>query len=59
MVAHLSTQATPSPSPVQGMGRLRSAYVAFVVAALVIGGVVWAVALRGSDAPVSAHFNCE
>jgi len=36
------------------MGRLRSAYVAFVVAALVIGGVVWAVALRGSDAATQA-----
>ena len=54
MVVHLSTQATPSPTPARGMGRLRSPYVLFVVAALVLGGVVWAAALRGTDAATQA-----
>ncbi|MFN3601570.1 MAG: envelope integrity protein Cei [Dietzia sp.] len=36
------------------MGRLRSPYVLFVVAALVLGGLVWASALRGSDAATQA-----
>jgi hypothetical protein len=36
------------------MARLRSPYVLFVVAALVVGGVVWAGALRGNDAATQA-----
>ncbi|AWH95360.1 hypothetical protein A6048_07480 [Dietzia psychralcaliphila] len=54
MVVHLSAQATPSPTPTRGMGRMRSPYILFVVAALVLGGVVWALALRGSDAATQA-----
>lgn len=54
MVAHLSTQTTPSPTPARGMGRLRAPYVLFVVAAVVLGGLVWAVALRGDDAATQA-----
>ncbi|GAA3519366.1 envelope integrity protein Cei [Dietzia aurantiaca] len=54
MVAHLSTQSTPSPSPARGMGRLRAPYVLFVVAVLVLGGLVWAFALRGNDAATQA-----
>lgn len=54
MVVHLSTQTTPRPTPTRGMGRLRSPYVLFVVAAMVLGGVVWATALGGSDAATRA-----
>lgn len=54
MVAHLSTQTTPSPTPARGMGLLRAPYVLFVVAAVVLGGLVWAVALRGNDAATQA-----
>lgn len=54
MVAHLSTQPTPSPTPARGMGLLRTPYVIFVVAAVVLGGLVWAVALRGDDAATQA-----
>ncbi|MGN0101071.1 envelope integrity protein Cei [Dietzia sp. CH92] len=54
MVLHLSTQATPSPTPARGMARLRSAYVLFVVVVLVLGAVVWAAALRGDDAATQA-----
>lgn len=54
MVSHFSTQPTPSPSPVRGAGRLRTPYVLFIVAALVLGGLVWSFALRGSDAATQA-----
>ena len=54
MVAHLSTQTTPSPTPARGMGFLRAPYVLFVVAVVVLSGIVWAVALRGSDAATQA-----
>ncbi|MBB1034378.1 envelope integrity protein Cei [Dietzia sp. CQ4] len=54
MVVHLSAQATPSPTPTRGMGRLRRPYVLFVVATLVLGGLVWASALMGSDAATQA-----
>lgn len=54
MVAHLSTQPTPSPTPARGMGLIRTPYVLFVVAAVVLGGLVWAVALRGSDVATQA-----
>lgn len=54
MVSHLSTQATPSPTPVRGVGRLRTPYVIFVVAILVLGLLVWAFALRGNDAATQA-----
>ena len=54
MVAHLSTRSTPSPTPARGMGRLRAPYVLFVVAAMVLGGLVWAAALRGDDAATQA-----
>lgn len=54
MVVHLSTQTAPSPAPARGMGRLRSPYVLFVVIALVLGGVVWSLALRGSDVATQA-----
>lgn len=54
MVVHLSTQATPSPTPTRGMGRMASPYIFFVVVALVLGGLVWAFALRGSDAATQA-----
>ncbi|MDV8002717.1 envelope integrity protein Cei [Rhodococcus sp. IEGM 1408] len=36
------------------MGRLRSPYVFFVVIALVLGGLVWTLALRGSDVATEA-----
>ncbi|AVZ39355.1 hypothetical protein CT688_07605 [Dietzia sp. JS16-p6b] len=54
MVVHLSAQATPSPTPARGFGRMRSPYVLFVVAALVLGCLVWVTALRGSDAATQA-----
>lgn len=54
MVVHLSTQTAPSPTPARGMGRLRSPYVLFVVIALVLGGLVWTLALRGSDVATEA-----
>ena len=54
MVAHLSTQSSPSPTPARGMGRLRAPYVLFVVAIVALGGVVWAIALRGDDAATQA-----
>lgn len=54
MVAHLSTQTTPSPTPTRGMGILRSPYVIFVVAAVVLGGIIWAVALKGNDVATKA-----
>ena len=54
MVVHLSTQATPSQTPTRGIHRLRSAYVLFVVVALVLGALVWATALRGNDAATQA-----
>lgn len=54
MVVHLSTQATPSPTPARGLHRLRSAYVLFVVVVLAAGALVWALALRGSDAATQA-----
>lgn len=54
MVVHLSTQTAPSPTPARGMGRLRSPYVLFVVIALVLGGLVWTLALRGSDVATQA-----
>lgn len=54
MVSHLSAHATPSPTPSQGLGRLRTPYVLFVVAALVLGAVVWATALGGSDVATQA-----
>lgn len=54
MVVHLSTQTRPSPTPTRGMGRLRSPYILFVVAALVLGGVVWATALGGDDVATQA-----
>lgn len=54
MVAHLSTQTAPSPPPARGMALLRTPYVLFVVAALVLGGLVWAVAMSGADAATQA-----
>ena len=54
MVAHLSTRTTPSPTPARGMTLLRTPYTVFVVAAVVLGGLVWAVALRGDDAATQA-----
>ena len=54
MVVHLSTQATPSPTPARGLTRLRSLYVLFVVVVLVLGALVWAAALRGDDAATQA-----
>lgn len=54
MVAHLSTQTTPTPTPARGMGRLRAPYVLFVVAAVVLGGLVWALALRSDDSATQA-----
>lgn len=54
MVVHLSAQATPSPTPGRGMGRMLSPYILFVVATLILGGLVWALALRGSDAATQA-----
>ena len=54
MVVHLSTQATPSPTPARGLTRLRSPYVLFVVVVLVLGALVWAAALRGDDAATQA-----
>ena len=54
MVAHLSTQTTPSPTPARGVGRLRTPYVLFVVAVLVLGAAVWVLALRGDDAATQA-----
>lgn len=54
MVVHLSAHAAPSPTPARGLGRLRTPYVMFVVVALVLGGIVWFVALRGSDAATQA-----
>lgn len=54
MVVHVSTQATPSPTPTRGLHRLRSAYVLFVVVVLALGTLVWAVALRGNDAATQA-----
>lgn len=54
MVSHLSTRATPSPTPARGMRRLRTPYVLLVVAMLVLGAVVWAVALGGSDVATQA-----
>lgn len=54
MVAHLSTQTTPSPTPARGMGFLRSPYVIFAVAAVVLGGIIWAVALKGNDVATKA-----
>ncbi|KZO60137.1 envelope integrity protein Cei [Dietzia cinnamea] len=54
MVVHLSTQATPSPTPARGSTRLRSPYVLFVVVVLVLGALVWAAALRGDDAATQA-----
>lgn len=54
MVAHLSTQTTPSPTPARGMGLLRSPYVIFAVAAVVLGGIIWAVALKGNDVATKA-----
>lgn len=49
MVTHLSSQARPGATPPRGMRRLATPYVLLVVAALVIGGIVWAVALSGTD----------
>lgn len=54
MVSHLSTRATPSPTPARGLHRLRAPYVLLVVAALMLGGIVWAVALGGNDAATQA-----
>lgn len=54
MVSHLSTRATPSPTPSRGAGRLRAPYVFFVVAVLILGALVWALALRGDDAATQA-----
>lgn len=54
MVVHLSTQATPSPTPARGLTRLRSPYVLFLVVVLVLGALVWAAALRGDDAATQA-----
>lgn len=54
MVVHLSTQATPSPTPARGLTRLRSPYVLFVIVVLVLGALVWAAALRGDDAATQA-----
>lgn len=54
MVVHLSTQATPSPTPTRGLGRLRSAYALLVVVLLVSGSLVWFLALRGDDAATQA-----
>lgn len=54
MVVHLSTQAAPSPTPTRGMSRIANPYVVFVVIVLVLGGLVWALALRGSDAATQA-----
>ena len=54
MVAHLSTQTTPSPTPSRGMARLRSPYVIFVVAVVLLGGIVWALALEGDDVATQA-----
>ncbi|AWH92018.1 envelope integrity protein Cei [Dietzia lutea] len=54
MVVHLSTQATPSPTPARGLFRLRTPYVLFVIVALILGALVWAAALRGDDAATQA-----
>ncbi len=54
MVVHLSTQTAPGPTPARGAGRLRSPYALFVVLVLVLGGVVWTLALRGSDVATQA-----
>lgn len=54
MVSHLSTQATPSPTPVRGVGLIRGPYVLFVVALLVLGTLVWAFAMKGNDAATQA-----
>lgn len=54
MVVHLSTQATPSPTPTRGLQLLRSAYVVFLVVVLALGALVWAAALRGNDAATQA-----
>ena len=54
MVSHLSTQATPSPTPVRGVRRLGAPYVVLVVALLALGLLVWSFALRGNDAATQA-----
>src|SRR5690625_1184820 len=54
MVVHLSAHAAPSPTPARGLGRRRTPYVTSVVVALGLGGIVWCVALRGSDAATQA-----
>ncbi|HJC30438.1 MAG TPA: envelope integrity protein Cei [Candidatus Dietzia intestinipullorum] len=54
MVSHLSTHPAPSPSPIRGAGRLRTPYVLFIVAALILGGLIWSLALRGNDAATQA-----
>lgn len=54
MVLNLSTQAMPCPTPARGVRRLGNPYILFVVAALVLGGVVWTAALRGADAATQA-----
>ena len=54
MVVHLSTQATPSPTPARGLFRLRSPYALFVIVVIVLGALVWAAALRGDDAATQA-----
>lgn len=54
MVVHLSAHAAPSPTPARGLGRLRTPYVLFVIVALILGALVWFVALRGSDAATQA-----
>ena len=49
MVVHLSTQATPSPTPARGLTRLRSPYVLFVVVVLVLCLPTWRASRRRSD----------
>lgn len=54
MVSHLSARPTPSPTPVRGVGRLRTMYTLFVVGVLLLGGLIWAFALGGNDEATKA-----
>lgn len=54
MVSHLSNRATPRTAPRRGAALVRTPFVIFVVAALVIGLITWGVAFSGDDAATQA-----